>query len=208
MKKKERSEQSKNEILQVCLRLFGSKGYEGTSVVDIEEELHQTRGALIYHFKSKLKLFEAVVNRYYFGRVMPSSLPEDWRDTFSLLKTKLVMSMEEECLRLKYIGINNVSGVYINLENDALRLLPDFREKCVEQYRLEMKVVEQAVRKSMDDGVIKKDVMPSVVAEMFMNVIRGQAYIGNIMGLDYYTDGMARQLNGLNRLISISPYIE
>lgn len=202
MKNSEKSDKSKNELLQVSLRLFGTKGYDGTSIADIEEELQQTRGALIYHYKSKLKLFEAVIEKYYFSRIMPSSLDKQDRDTLNVLCSTLVLFMENECVKLKNLGIQNIAGVYINLENDALRYIPDFRERCKSLQQRELGVVEQTVRHSMDIGEIRNDVLPSVIAEMFMNVVRGQTYRANILGLDYYTDGMSRQFNGLYHLIS------
>ena len=43
----------KNEILDVAERLFGTKGFDGTSTTDILNEIGIARGTLYYHFKSK-----------------------------------------------------------------------------------------------------------------------------------------------------------
>ena len=48
-----------------------------TSISVSEKDLNQTRGAIAYHFKSKLGLFEETVNKYYLNRVMFSSVPEE-----------------------------------------------------------------------------------------------------------------------------------
>ena len=78
MTHKEITEQSRKLLLLAGIKLFGSKGYDATSIADIETELHQTRGAITYHYKSKLGMFEATVNKYYLNRVMPSSVSEEY----------------------------------------------------------------------------------------------------------------------------------
>lgn len=79
MTHKEITEQSKRLLLLTGAKLFGSKGYDATSISVIEKDLNQTRGAIAYHFKSKLGLFEETVNKYYLNRVMFSSVPEEYR---------------------------------------------------------------------------------------------------------------------------------
>ncbi len=56
MTHKEIIEQSKKLLLLTGAKLFGSKGYDATSISVIEKDLNQTRGAIAYHFKSKLGL--------------------------------------------------------------------------------------------------------------------------------------------------------
>ena len=158
MKHKEKTEQSKRHLLLTGIKLFGTNGYDATSVSEIEAELNLTRGAIAYHYKSKLGFFEATVR--------------------------------------------NVAGTYLNLETDALRSIPDFRNKCAEQNRCQLAVLEQVIRNAISSGEIKDNAIPIVVAEMFLNVVIGQAYRSNVDESWYYTDGMLRQFNNLYRLIS------
>lgn len=202
MTHKEITEQSRKLLLLTGIKLFGSKGYDATSIAVIETELHQTRGAIAYHYKSKLGLFEATVDKYYLNRVMPTSVPEECRNSLKDFYSKYVSMLEEECLELTNAGVRNVAGTFLNLEIDALRSIPDFRDKCAELNERQVSVVELVVKQAILNREVKADVIPAVIAEMFMNVVIGQTRRSNIEGLLYYTDGMLRQFNSLYRLIS------
>lgn len=202
MTHKEITEQSRKLLLLTGIKLFGSKGYDATSIADIETDLHQTRGAITYHYKSKLGMFEATVSKYYLGRVMPTSVPEEYRNSLKDFFIKYVSMLEEECLELTNAGVRNVAGTFLNLEIDALRSIPNFRNKCAELNERQILVLELVIKRSIQRGEIKANVIPAVIAEMFMNVVIGQTQRSNIEGLLYYTDGMLRQFNSIYRLIS------
>ena len=53
----------KSEILDVAERLFGTKGFDGTSTTDILNEIGIARGTLYYHFKSKEDILDALIER-------------------------------------------------------------------------------------------------------------------------------------------------
>lgn len=57
------AEERKNEILDVAERLFGTKGFDGTSTTDILNEIGIARGTLYYHFKSKEDILDAMIQR-------------------------------------------------------------------------------------------------------------------------------------------------
>lgn len=201
MTHKEITEQSKKLLLLTGVKLFGSNGYDATSITEIEKDLNQTRGAITYHYKSKLGMFEATVNKYYLGRVMPASVPEECRNSLKDFFIKYVSMLEEECLELTNAGVRNVAGTFLNLEIDALRSIPNFRNKCAELNERQILVLELVIKRAIQSGEIKASIIPAVIAEMFMNVVIGQTHRSNIEGL-LYTDGMLRQFNNLYRLIT------
>lgn len=60
MNQKEKSEITKRKIAEASLKMFGTKGYEQTSVADIAKEIQLTKGAVYHHFESKEKILEYV----------------------------------------------------------------------------------------------------------------------------------------------------
>ena len=66
--KQEQGEITRKNIIHISRKLFGKKGYNGTSTEDILLELGLTRGALYHHFASKRDIFYAVcveINKEY-----------------------------------------------------------------------------------------------------------------------------------------------
>ncbi|MBS0340160.1 MAG: TetR family transcriptional regulator [Proteobacteria bacterium] len=56
-----RSDLRQEQLIDIAIRLFARKGYEGTSLRDIADEARITKAALYYHFPNKEELYERIV---------------------------------------------------------------------------------------------------------------------------------------------------
>ncbi len=56
----ERSEATRNTLVQIGRKLFGNRGFTDTSIEQIVREAKVTKGALYHHFAGKKELFAAV----------------------------------------------------------------------------------------------------------------------------------------------------
>lgn len=52
---------TRDRILEVALALFSARGYEGTSIRDIAEQMEMTKAAVFYHFPAKEDLLTAIL---------------------------------------------------------------------------------------------------------------------------------------------------
>ena len=59
--RKVRGAATRERLLAAARRLFGERGYEGTSIESVLEASGVARGALYHHFPSKAELFDAVL---------------------------------------------------------------------------------------------------------------------------------------------------
>jgi AcrR family transcriptional regulator len=59
------SSSAQEEILRAAVTLFSKKGYAGTGVQEILDEVGLSKPTLYYHFESKAGLFRAIVNHAY-----------------------------------------------------------------------------------------------------------------------------------------------
>lgn len=57
------AEERRNEILDVAERLFAARGFDHTSITDIQNEIGIARGTLYYHFKSKEDILDGMIRR-------------------------------------------------------------------------------------------------------------------------------------------------
>jgi TetR/AcrR family transcriptional regulator, acrAB operon repressor len=64
-KQEERSERSREQILNAALNLFSHRGYGSTSVRDIAEEAGLSKGNVYHHFEDKETIFRALLDRYF-----------------------------------------------------------------------------------------------------------------------------------------------
>ncbi len=60
---KEAAQETRNRILDTAELVFNGKGVSRTSLADIAEAAGVTRGAIYWHFKNKVDLFEAMMER-------------------------------------------------------------------------------------------------------------------------------------------------
>jgi AcrR family transcriptional regulator len=64
MPRKNDSQQTISNIIDVAARLFAEKGYEQTTIQDIVDGLGMSKGAIFHHFGSKEDIVEAVIGRH------------------------------------------------------------------------------------------------------------------------------------------------
>ncbi len=65
MNQEERSERSRNVILDSALKLFAHRGFGATSVRDIAEAADVSKGNVYHHFPDKESIFRALLDRYF-----------------------------------------------------------------------------------------------------------------------------------------------
>jgi len=71
MTQEERSEKSRQQILDAALKLFSHKGYGATSVRDIAEEAELSKGNVYHHFPDKETIFRGLLDRYFLAMSQP-----------------------------------------------------------------------------------------------------------------------------------------
>lgn len=95
------AEERRNEILDVAERLFGTKGFDGTSTADILNEIGIARGTLYYHFKSKEDILDAMIERITGSLVAKVS---------EIAKKKDIPVLQRLTLMMMALNVNNDLG--------------------------------------------------------------------------------------------------
>lgn len=71
MNQEERSERSRNQILDAALKLFAHRGFGATSVRDVAEAAGLSKGNVYHHFPDKESIFRALLDRYFEAMTTP-----------------------------------------------------------------------------------------------------------------------------------------
>ena len=121
MNQEERSEKSKQQILDAALKLFSHKGYGATSVRDIAEEANLSKGNVYHHFPDKETIFRALLDRYFqvmsrpefpFNRALASGpFPENLENIGQAVR-EVVRDYREYAL-LIYVDVVEFDGTHI-----------------------------------------------------------------------------------------------
>lgn len=72
-------ESTKERLITAALRLFGEKGYQSTSVADVQRESDCHSGSFYHFFPTKQDLLLAVLERYRTG-IVPMLIEPAWVD--------------------------------------------------------------------------------------------------------------------------------
>lgn len=78
--RQDRSQQTRERILEEALRLFAERGYDGVGVRDIAAAVGVNHGLIKYHFGDKTSLWKAAVARLFERTDREAVVPEDMRD--------------------------------------------------------------------------------------------------------------------------------
>lgn len=92
---KEDAEATRNKLLDAAQEVFFEKGVAGASLADIAQQAGLTRGAIYWHFKDKLDLFDALMQRTAlpFEQALAAGLHQTLESGDTLLKLLSVLRM-------------------------------------------------------------------------------------------------------------------
>jgi AcrR family transcriptional regulator len=99
MKISKEHNERRNEILDVAERLFGTKGYDKSTVNDILEAVGIAKGTFYYYFKSKEEVLDAIIERVtdiVIKKAEVVATNTDLSPIMKLLNTILSMRVESE----------------------------------------------------------------------------------------------------------------
>ena len=164
--------ETREYIIDQAYGLFLSRSYEAVSISEISKAIGLTTGALYHHFRNKVELFMAVIDK----SVKIDALDFDPENITLLSYIDLCQRKAQEIVTSTYSPNpaympHNLLALFI----DAFRHYPGFAEKKESLIQSEIaknkKVLDQAITK----GEIRSDINTSVMAEIFFTINTGVA---------------------------------
>lgn len=174
---------TKEKLIIEAFKLFASKPYDQVTYTDIEKATNLSRGAILYHVKTKENLFHEVIQYFIFHKTSAISLQnKQQRDKMTL--KQFIMACVDECgeekRNMAEIGILNINITKLNIESQGFYFYPEMKEKAEEwledQYNVWRQVIERAIAK----GEIKPVTDIDDISSLFINLYLGISYSGII----------------------------
>lgn len=157
-----RSDDTREKILHAAFMEFYRNGFQGGSVGGIVEAAEVTKGALFHYFASKQELGYAVLDE-----LVGPLLEQRWLDP--LTESEDPISDIQSAFR-RFIGEDIESGAWLNgcpLNNLAQEMSPldeGFRTRIERMYETWRSVFSVALRRGIEQGVVRADVDPREAA--------------------------------------------
>jgi len=165
--KQMQSEQTRKQIIEAATRLFARKGFYGTSISDLTQEVGLTKGALYHHFADKDAIFFAVVESVesVWGEAVAEEVVAGTSslDQISILFTKhaeLISRNEFMCLMMS------------NLMNEMGSVNPKYSSVLENSYEQFILFVEQILVVGQAKGEIRSDVDPRLLALNIVGILK------------------------------------
>lgn len=175
---------TKDKLLIEAFKLFTSKPYDRVTFADLEQATGLSRGAILYHIKTKENLFLNVVKKFIFEVNSISSTPKTPQSSLILTLTHFIESCQKEKKEMAASGIFNVNTAMMNITISAFFALPKMREYAFNWLSQEKVVWMNILEKAKELKEIRSDINVELFASIFENVFLG-SYLSGIV----YTDG-------------------
>ena len=163
----------KELIIYKALELYLINGYENVSITDLQSALDMGRGTMYYHFKNKDEIYVEIVNRFFLRPKQEMlRLKEDIRvpDMIEAL-LRYFKFLEESLMELEQRNIN--SSNVIMLLYSAYHRFPELYRRAHRLYATEQSMWLRAIRNSMIDGDVRRDLPLEETAALFTQIKDG-----------------------------------
>lgn len=169
---------TKERIIMEAFKLFASKPYEKVTFAELEKVAKLTRGAILYHTRTKEILYHEVMRYYIFQTATAASIQA--KDELSL-KTFILACINEctrEVERMKEIGINNINLAKLNIESQGFYYYPKMKTESINWISSQYAIWEKVITRAILTKEINPIAEPHDIASLFINQYLGISYSG------------------------------
>ena len=185
---KEEAEQTRSEILGAAARVFSENGIERTTLEGIAKVAGVTRGAIYWHFKNKLEIFDELYEQLHkpFLDLIVEELEKDHPEPLQQLEElciKVFLDLdkdEEKCRLLRFFLFK------CSYSGELAEYLDRHNQKQLEKQKIFIRYFEKAKIK----GKLPQDADPLLLTLAVSAYLKGllHNYLENPEGFDLTTN--------------------
>lgn len=170
-KTKEEAEKTKNEILDSAVKIFAENGYFNTSLEDIARDAGVTRGAIYWHFKNKIEIFDALFERLH--KPLAEELMKDMEsghpyplDQIKNLSIQMLLDVEKNLQKRQAL-------TFFMIRCDYSGELEPFKDKHLEKKQEKMKLFSTYFARAQEKGQLRSDYDPDFLTTSHCCYMKG-----------------------------------
>lgn len=167
---------TKENILFQAFILFSKKPYDKVTFEDLEKATGLSRGALLYHVKTKMNLFNEVIESSLLNRSSILNIPIRDKDCLKNFILDFVNNCEQTMKTMISYGIKNINLAYFNIESQALYYYTNYNKISKQGFATDVKVWEQVINRAIEKEEVKHDIDVEILALLFQKTYLGHAY--------------------------------
>lgn len=178
----EKSQDSRDEILQAAIRLFARRGFHETSMSEVAREARVSKALIFWHFKAKEELFLAVLNKLlepYFIDFAEEVGALDERAQLRKLVHSYLLFVRDNAASVRFFLGQLLHGEKVpeELGTQVMKLYDGYRELMID-----------IIRRAQGKQLCARDIAPDEAARFMLSALNG-SLIGFL-----FTGGSATEL--------------
>lgn len=153
---KEEALATRNLLLDAAERVFHRNGVSHTTLADIAKEAGLTRGAIYWHFKNKVDLFQAMMDRVLLPMEQPKHAQDNLTDPLGHVRDCALAVLKSVASDPQSQRVFDIVCHKVEYVDDMMPL----RERHIECRADFLKQLERGFRQAAKQGLITKEVTP------------------------------------------------
>lgn len=175
MRYKDSNSTSRQKILLESFKLFTTKSLSDITFSDIEKATNLSRGAILYHFKTKDQIFNEIVNQFILDKDNKLPAINQEKSLWANIEFFIDAKKKQQDF-LTNIGIANANRAYICMTTNAMFFLEDMLQEMKQRRERELQYWRDLLCSAKNKGEIKKEIDEEFWAQFFFNIYYGYSY--------------------------------
>lgn len=195
MRYKDPNNVSKQKILLESFKLFATKPFSDITFTDIEKVTGLSRGAILYHFKSKDEILASIIDRFIINKEYDLPTIDVSKSMWDNIKNFIAVKQRQQEF-FTSIGIQNINRAFIYIAANCMNLLKEIPNET--QQRLEKeKILERTFVIRYRKAGNKNSVNVEVEKLSFMEIYYGYSYMSMTTPNGYDTNCLLEKFQHL-----------
>lgn len=175
MRQKDLNNASRQKIILEGFKLFTKKTFNDITFADLEEATGLSRGAILYHFKTKEQIFSEVSKKFITNDENKLPAIDVQKSLWENIENFVSIKKRQQDF-FTSIGIININRAYIHIAINAMTFSQEILDNILLRREREIVYWKTLLSMAIEDGEIKKELDVELYTQLFLDIFYGYSY--------------------------------